>query len=70
MSHKLDKSIETMAVEDIATLFVSEFVKQNKEYLMPNQKQDWQKAKNIPFLKMNYDRRRACVERVLDNMCA
>lgn len=57
-----------MAIEDIATVFASEFVKYAKEHLMPNQKDDWIKARNIPFLKMNYQKRKKIVESLLEKM--
>ena len=53
------KSIE---IEDIATVFASEFVRLNRDYL----RKRWYDP--IPFLKMNYSRRRKLVEKVLDKM--
>lgn len=53
----------TIELEDIATLFASEFVKSSKAYLAHPMN-----FKNIPFLKMNYSRRRKIVEKVLDKL--
>jgi hypothetical protein len=64
----MKQKINEIALEDIATLFVSEFVKNSKDYLLPLQEQDWIKGSNIPFLKMSYNRRRKVVEKVLEKM--
>lgn len=60
--------MNSIELEDIATIFASEFVKESKEYLMPSQEKDWIAGKNLPFLKMNYNRRRKIVEKVLDKI--
>jgi hypothetical protein len=60
--------MNSIAIEDLATLFATEFVKNSKEYLMPSQSIDWIKARNIPFLKMNYSKRRKIVENILEKI--
>lgn len=60
--------INSIELEDIATIFASEFVKESKEYLIPSKQKDLVAEKNIPFLKMNYNRRRKIVEKVLDKI--
>ncbi len=63
--------MKEIAIEDIATVFVSEFVKEFKEYLEKQALYDITMdtyGTYIPFLKMNYARRRKLVEKVLDKM--
>jgi len=60
--------MKKIALEDIATVFVTDFVKMFKEYLQgstswPNRA--W--ARNIPFLKMNYVRRRELIDKLLSS---
>lgn len=49
----------SIAIEDLATFFAGEFVKQCKNYLGKDE---------IPFLKMSYIRRRKLVSKVLDKI--
>lgn len=67
----IDRAKRSIAIEDIATVFVSEFVKLNKDRLQ----KEWNGAfwefpesHHVPFLKMNYMRRRKLVEKVLDKI--
>jgi len=64
----MKQKINQIALEDIATVFASEFVKNSKDYLLPSRQQDWIKGHNIPFLKMSYQKRRKVVESVLNKM--
>jgi len=61
--------MKEIAIEDIATVFASEFVKEYKGLLKPRGclRNSVLRAE-IPFLKMNYARRRKLVEKFLDKM--
>lgn len=63
MKIKNKNDINVIELEDIATLFAGEFVKNSKVYLTHPMN-----FKNIPFLKMSYKRRRKVVEKVLENL--
>ena len=52
----------SIAIEDIATIFASEFVKET------TYKHCYARVFRQDFIRMNYARRRKVVEKVLDNM--
>ena len=69
--------MKTIAIEDIATVFASEFLKEVSEiadkefyYFSCREGITWAGKRVIrpDFLKMNYARRRKVVEKVLDKM--
>lgn len=62
--------MKEIAIEDIATVFASEFVKEYKGLLKPRGclRNSVLRLAEIPFLKMNYARRRKLVEKFLDKM--
>ncbi len=62
------KTGNTIALEDLMTTVISEFVKQNKgilqeEMVLQSEHTYWR----IPILKNNFAKRRAIVEKVLNN---
>jgi len=59
--------MKEIAIEDIATVFVSEFVKQTT-FLKRSGYCSNTRMFYRDFLKMNYARRRKLVEKVLDKM--
>lgn len=66
--------MKTVAIEDLATEFVTEFVRMNKRALQGDDCRDhrsggWKPwSSNIPFLKMSYARRRKLIEKTLDKI--
>lgn len=58
---------KTIAIEDIATVFASEFVKSTTIKMHDN---DFFRIMLCDFLKMNYSRRRKIVSKVLDKIVA
>lgn len=66
----LGSIMKKIALEDIATVFASEFVKECRHKLIPENAScccgdTWGFT---PFLKMSYARRRKLVEKVLDKL--
>ncbi len=60
--------MKSIAIEDLATVFLSEFAKTNKG-LFSYEGEEWSTISfRRKFLKMNYIRRRKLVEKVLDKM--
>jgi len=59
--------MKEIAIEDLATLLITEFVKQNKGKLRGEHSSGWNSS-NIPFLKMNFNARRKLVSKVLDTL--
>jgi hypothetical protein len=54
--------MKTIAIEDLVTIVCTEFVKQNKGEIFQSSK------RNIPYLKMNYNRRRKISEKLIDSI--
>lgn len=62
--------MKKIEIEDIATIFASEFCKENTRLLQRKSKYKnnmWE-THSMPFLKMNYSQRRKIVEKVLDRI--
>lgn len=68
--------MHTIAIEDLATLFATEFVKQNKAFLAPVVKirtTDFvydgdREVVETPFLKMSFARRKKLIGKVLGSI--
>lgn len=58
----------TIAIEDLATVFISEFAKSNKSLFSYDVGLGICGDQRRKFLKMNYSRRKKLVEKVLDKM--
>ena len=64
--------MKTIAIEDLATVFAGEFVKEafsslqirSLRYLGHKGRKAWY----VPFVKMSYARRKKLVEKILDKM--
>jgi len=54
--------MKTIAIEDLVTIVCTEFVKQNKREIFQSSKRD------IPYLKMNYAKRRKISEKLIDSI--
>ena len=54
--------MKTIAIEDLVTIVCTEFVKQNKREIFQSSKRD------MPYLKMNYSRRRKISEKLIDSI--
>ncbi len=58
--------MKEIALEDIATLFVTEFIKtEQHKSLYRDSSPQWER---VPFLKMNFSKRRKIISKILDKM--
>jgi len=71
MKNQGEKTVKTVAIEDLVTVVVSEFVKMNKARLQykdvfaKNMMNDYA---YLPYIKSNYMRRRRLSEKVIDRL--
>jgi len=63
--------MESVAIEDLATVLISEFVKENKGYLQTEAHEYESKdcvCNEVPFIKMNFEARKRLVTKTLDKL--
>jgi hypothetical protein len=60
--------MKTIELEDLVTLVCTEFVKQNKNILIEQNNYSYDDNGYIPYLKMNWQKRRKISEKIIDSL--